>query len=95
MQLNKVSLRYCRFQDGICDYLTAPLLINKKLYLMDLTGNELTDIGIEDMCRYLDNSKPIKLNALRLNSNKITNRGATRLIDCFRLNQSLITELGL
>lgn len=95
MQLTRVSLRGCGIQDGLCDYLAGPLIINKRLLELDLTGNELTDRGIYEMCRQLETAKKIKLKCLKLNSNNITNHGAIRLLECLRQNKAHTEEVCL
>lgn len=95
MQMEKLSLRNCGFQDILCDYLTAPLIINRKMKEIDLSGNELTDRGIMDICKQLDVARKVKIHTIKLNGNNITDRGATRLLESLRLNQSEIQEIEM
>lgn len=48
-QLVKISLRNCFLADSACEHLMVPISCNKKLKTVDLSNNEITNRGLNEM----------------------------------------------
>ena len=67
---------------------------SRKLKLIDLTGNEITDRGMEDISNQMEQCKKIKVKTIKFASNSISNRGATSFLEAMLKNESQIEELS-
>jgi hypothetical protein len=95
-RLHTVSLKNCGVPDIACGLLFPFLSCKKKLKLVDLSQNEITNKGVFEICNIMDElCRPFLLKQLRLNGNNISDRGALRLLESIKNNQAEIEEIGL
>lgn len=76
------------------DFFYPLFVFSRKLKLIDLSSNEITDRGLSEISRFMENSKKIKVKTIRFACNNISNRGTNLLLDAIAKNKSQISELS-
>lgn len=88
-RLHTISLKNCGVPDLGCELFFPYWSSSKKLKLLDLSQNEITNKGVDEICGIIDQlNRPFLVNTLKLNSNNISNRGALKLLESIKNNLS-------
>ncbi|XP_037374103.1 NACHT, LRR and PYD domains-containing protein 12 [Talpa occidentalis] len=92
-RLQMIQLRKCQLDAGACQEMASVLSTNQHLVELDLTGNALEDLGLEQLCRGLRH--PVcRLRILWLKICHLTAAACGDLASTLSVNQSL-RELDL
>ncbi|XP_074854066.1 NACHT, LRR and PYD domains-containing protein 12-like [Carettochelys insculpta] len=92
-KLKILCLTSCKLTAACCEDLSSVLSTSQVLVELDLTGNNVRDVGVQFLCKGLSHQN-CKLQRLRLNDCKVTDDGCRDLAAVLRTSQSL-TELDL
>nr|XP_061796627.1 NACHT, LRR and PYD domains-containing protein 12-like [Nerophis lumbriciformis] len=92
--LESLNLSSCNLEKGSCDPLASFLSSPSNLMLLDLSGNNLSDEGVEILSRGLASPNCI-LESLKLIYCKITDKGCGFLAEPLKLNTSHLKQLYL
>ncbi|XP_062398295.1 NACHT, LRR and PYD domains-containing protein 12-like isoform X2 [Sardina pilchardus] len=88
-------LNSCRLTESSCAHLASVLTkVSSKLKNLDLSDNNIGDIGVQELCCGLGNSN-CALETLRLSDCSITEKGYSGLSSALRLNPNSFRELDL
>ncbi|XP_047295632.1 NACHT, LRR and PYD domains-containing protein 12 isoform X8 [Homo sapiens] len=92
-RLQMIQLKICRLTAAACDELASTLSVNQSLRELDLSLNELGDLGVLLLCEGLRHPT-CKLQTLRLDSCGLTAKACENLYFTLGINQTL-TDLYL
>uniref|UniRef100_A0AAV2ML54 B30.2/SPRY domain-containing protein n=1 Tax=Knipowitschia caucasica TaxID=637954 RepID=A0AAV2ML54_KNICA len=92
-RLEVLSLSFCRLSHLCCESL-ASVLGSSALKHLDLSNNDLTDSGVEQLCSGLK-SATCRLEVLRLSGCVVSERGGAALASALSSAHSHLTELDL
>ncbi|CAJ1054083.1 NACHT%2C LRR and PYD domains-containing protein 12-like isoform X1 [Xyrichtys novacula] len=93
-KLEKFSMSGCRLTDKCCQVFASVLSSNSQLRELDLSQNNLQDLGVRLLSAGLRSSK-CRLEKLRLSFCGITEEGCVSLASALRTNPSHLRELDL
>ncbi|XP_004694131.1 PREDICTED: NACHT, LRR and PYD domains-containing protein 12 [Condylura cristata] len=92
-RLQVIQLRKCQLEAGACQEMASVLSTNQHLVELDLTGNALEDLGVQELCRGLRHPA-CRLRILWLKICRLTAAACEHLASTLSVNQSL-RELDL
>ena len=88
MTLKTISLKNCAIPDSLCESLFDKFITSRRLINLDLSENEISDKGLEDVCKDMIDCKKITIKSIKFNGNSISDKGAIKLMDAIMINQS-------
>jgi len=95
-RLHTISLKNCGVPDLGCELFFPYWGCSKKLKLLDMSQNEITNKGVDEICGVIDQlRRPFLVKTFKLNSNNISDRGALKLLESIKNNRSETEEIGL
>ncbi|XP_031417165.1 NACHT, LRR and PYD domains-containing protein 12-like [Clupea harengus] len=93
-KLTKLSLAKCALTKDACGYVASALKANSTLTKLELSHNDVTDLGVEMLCDGLMSAQ-CRLSSLRLAACHLTYESCTSLANALQGEESSLRELNL